>query len=69
MIRQDLEALIREEVAEPYREELIKLIRPSIRLRTEPQREENIRIGASKIGGVPHLPIHLEWAKSQYKIL
>ena len=64
MIKEALKDIIRAEVAEPYREELVKLIRPSIRMRTEPQREQDIGIGASKICSVPDLPPHLQWACS-----
>lgn len=45
------------------KEDLIKMIRPTIGIRTESNDDEKIKIGKSKIGGKPDLPINFEWPK------
>lgn len=44
-----------------YAEALVRLTRPSIRLRAELSDEANIGIGETKLGGHPDLPLGFEW--------
>ena len=53
--------LFRESGLGKYENELEKYIKPSIRLQTVPSTDENITIGASKLGGNPDLPYFLMW--------
>lgn len=66
MTKYQLEEHIKKYVNPPYNEELVKLIEPSIRLRTIPTPDEQISIGSSKIGGLPDLPKNVEWFHSDY---
>lgn len=42
-------------------DKLIEMSSPCIRLDTDPVNEEDISVGASKIGGLPDLPKQMEW--------
>lgn len=45
-------------------DELVKIARPGIRIRTHPTTEEEIPVGSSKMGGLPDLPIGMDWPVS-----
>ena len=49
------------------KEELIKLIRPTVGINTKSTNDERVKIGKSKIGGKPDLPKDFEWPKSNRK--
>lgn len=40
---------------------IVDAIKPSIRMKTFPERDEDIPTGTSKIGGVPDLPVSWKW--------
>lgn len=40
---------------------VVDAIKPSIRMKTIPRKDEDIPVGASKIGGMPDLPIDWQW--------
>ena len=60
--RDNLRKMIQEFGFGAMEDELMSFARPSIRIYTKPvEDEEQIPIGASKIGGRPDLPRHINW--------
>ena len=49
------------------KEDLIKMIRPTIGIKTKTREDKNIKIGTSKIGGKPDLPQDFIWPKVNNK--
>ncbi|MCR8668042.1 YwqG family protein [Aestuariibaculum sp. M13] len=49
------------------KEELIKMIRPTVGIRTKSCEDKNLKLGTSKIGGKPDLPKDFEWPKADGK--
>lgn len=44
-----------------FADDIVKLIKPAIGIRLHPAYESAIENGASKFGGLPHLPLHISW--------
>lgn len=40
---------------------IVDAIKPSIRMKTFPEKDENIPVGNSKVGGIPDLPLNWKW--------
>lgn len=55
------------EIEKVDKEKLIKMIRPTIGIKTKSTSEENIKVGKSKIGGKPDLPKDFEWPRGNGK--
>lgn len=49
------------EIEKNDKEELIKMIRPTVGVKTKSKEDINIKVGKSKIGGRPDLPKDFEW--------
>jgi len=49
------------------KKQLIKMIRPTVGIRTKSSGDKNLKVGASKIGGKPDLPKNFEWPKEDGK--
>lgn len=49
------------------RDKLIKMIRPTIGIKTKLSVDEKLKVGKSKVGGKPDLPIDFEWPKANGK--
>ena len=49
------------------KEQLIKMIRPTVGIRTKSSDDKNLKVGTSKIGGKPDLPKNFEWPKADGK--
>ncbi|MBQ3760524.1 MAG: DUF1963 domain-containing protein [Clostridia bacterium] len=49
-----------------YREEISKLAKGSIHIALMPESDENIPIGASKMGGMPDLPFGTNWLRHEF---
>jgi uncharacterized protein YwqG len=49
------------------KEQLIKMIRPTVGIRTKSSDDKNLKVGTSKIGGKPDLPKDFEWPKADGK--
>jgi len=62
--KSELENTIKKFIKSPYSEELIKYIRPSLRLKSNRNSVEEI--GATKFGGAPDLPINMKWPNSEF---
>lgn len=56
-----LKELIRKEVAPDLVENVLRLVKPSVRLRTIAPDESAQQIGVSRIGGLPDLPSGIQW--------
>ncbi|WMN07562.1 DUF1963 domain-containing protein [Marivirga arenosa] len=54
-------------IEEPDKEELIKMIRPTVGIRTKSSDDKNINVGISKIGGKPDLPKDFKWPRANSK--
>jgi len=52
------------EIEKSDKEKLIKMIRPTIGIKTKPSDDKNLKIGKSKIGGKPDLPQNFEWPRA-----
>ncbi len=55
------------EIEKSDKEKLIKMIRPTVGIRTKSSDDKNVKVGNSKIGGKPDLPKDFEWPKSDDK--
>ena len=55
------------EIEKSDKEKLIKMIRPTVGIRTKSSDDKNLKVGKSKIGGKPDLPVDFEWPKSDNK--
>lgn len=55
------------EIEKYDKEKLIKMIRPTVGIRTKSSDDKNVKVGKSKIGGKPDLPKDFEWPKSDDK--
>jgi uncharacterized protein YwqG len=55
------------EIDKDDKEKLIKMIRPTIGIKTNSTDDENIKIGKSKIGGKPDLPKDFQWPRANGK--
>ncbi len=55
------------EIEKSDKEKLIKMIRPTVGIRTKSSDDKNLKVGKSKIGGKPDLPKDFEWPKSDNK--
>jgi uncharacterized protein YwqG len=55
------------EIEKSDKEKLIKMIRPTVGIRTKSIDDKNVKVGKSKIGGKPDLPKDFEWPKSDNK--
>jgi uncharacterized protein YwqG len=66
MNKNNLIKKINNSILSPYKEKIIELIKPSISLNSVKTNEEDIQIGQSKLGGLPHLPKDWEWFISAY---
>lgn len=51
------------EIEKSDKEKLIKMIRPTVGIKTKSTDDEKVKIGKSKIGGKPDLPKDFEWPK------
>lgn len=49
------------------KEELIKMIRPTIGIKTKLSDDKNVKVGKSKIGGKPDLPRDFKWPRANGK--
>ena len=49
------------------KEELIKMIKPTVGIKTKSSDDKNLKIGQSKIGGKPDLPKDFEWPRANEK--
>ena len=57
----DLELFLNHPGLSRVRDELARMARNTIRIRTRVANEESVQIGRSKFGGAPDLPPNLEW--------
>jgi len=55
------------EIEKSDKEKLIKMIRPTVGIKTKSSDDKNLKVGKSKIGGKPDLPIDYEWPKANGK--
>jgi uncharacterized protein YwqG len=55
------------EIEKSDKEKLIKMIRPTVGIRTKSSDDKNVKVGKSKIGGKPDLPKDFEWPKLDNK--
>jgi uncharacterized protein YwqG len=55
------------EIEKSDKEKLIKMIRPTVGIRTKSSDDKNVKVGKSKIGGKPDLPKDFEWPKADNK--
>jgi uncharacterized protein YwqG len=55
------------EIEKSDKEKLIKMIRPTVGIRTKSSDDKNVKVGKSKIGGKPDLPKDFEWPKPDNK--
>lgn len=55
------------EIEKNDKEELIKMIRSTIGIKTKSSKDVNIKVGKSKIGGKPDLPKDFEWPRANGK--
>ena len=55
------------EIEKSDKEKLIKMIRPTVGIKTRPIEDRNLKIGKSKIGGNPDLPKNFEWPRANNK--
>lgn len=55
------------EIERSDKEKLIKMIRPTVGIRTKSSDDKNLKVGKSKIGGKPDLPIDYEWPRANGK--
>jgi uncharacterized protein YwqG len=55
------------EIEKDDKEKLIKMIRPTVGIKTKSTKYENVKVGKSKIGGKPDLPIDFEWPRANGK--
>lgn len=55
------------EIDKSDKEKLIKMIRPTVGIRTKSSDDKKVKVGKSKIGGKPDLPKDFEWPKSDNK--
>lgn len=55
------------EIDKSDKEELIKMIRPTIGIKTKASDDTNLKVGKSKIGGKPDLPHEFEWPRVNNK--
>ncbi len=55
------------EIDKSDKEELIKMIRPTIGIKTKVTDDKNLQVGKSKIGGKPDLPKDFEWPRANGK--
>lgn len=60
---QKLRDLIQRGILPPYADQVVDLVRPSIRLRTTQTPDDEIPIGTTKFGGLPDLPPGVSWPK------
>lgn len=51
------------EIEKSDKEELIKMIRPTVGIKTKASEDKNLKVGKSKIGGKPDLPKDFEWPR------
>lgn len=63
-MKEKIIALIDEFGLNRIKEEVINMMQNSIRINTIPKPDEEIKIGESKFGGFPDLPVNLEWPKN-----
>lgn len=49
------------EIEKSDKEKLIKMIRPTVGIRTKSSDDKNVKVGKSKIGGKPDLPKDFKW--------
>lgn len=61
MTREEIGAAIDELGLSSLREEILSSIRPSIRIQATPVDEQDLPLGASRMGGSPDLPPDFEW--------
>lgn len=55
------------EIDDSDKEELIKMIRPTVGIKTKATNDKNLKVGKSKIGGKPDLPKDFEWPRANGK--
>ncbi len=55
------------EIDKSDKEELIKMIKPTIGIKTKVTDDKNLQVGKSKIGGKPDLPKDFEWPRANGK--
>lgn len=55
------------EIDNSDKEELIKMIRPTVGINTKATDDKNLKVGKSKIGGKPDLPKDFEWPRTNGK--
>lgn len=55
------------EIDKSDKEELIKMIRPAVGIKTKATDDKNLKVGQSKIGGKPDLPKDFEWPRANGK--
>jgi uncharacterized protein YwqG len=51
----------------PYREELVRLVRPAVFLHSQAVSPEGLPVGVSRLGGLPDLPTDIVWPSWQGK--
>ena len=59
--RESLEAAIRAIVAPPHSDAIVAAIEPCIAFRARPCDETDLQLGASRMGGMPDVPVDFEW--------
>ena len=60
-IKSFIKNLESEEIQDSDKERLIKMIRPTIGIRTKPSEDKKMKLGTSKLGGKPDLPENYQW--------
>lgn len=55
------------EIDKSDKEELIKMIRPTVGIKTKATDDKKVKVGKSKIGGKPDLPKDFEWPRANGK--
>lgn len=55
------------EIEKSDKEEVIKMIRPTVGIKTKTSVDGNLKVGKSKIGGKPDLPKEFEWPEANKK--
>src|SRR5438552_17825466 len=64
MQQEDIRTAIVNQGLASYTQQLMALVRPSIRIKTHLAELDQVPVGVSRFGGVPDLPLEMEWPGS-----